>query len=263
MSSCKVPEMRAEPEGVIDPLLRSVSFWNGNRPLAVLTTYASHPQSYYGKGGVSADIVGMARSIREAELPGVALIHFDGAGGNVAAGKYNDGSPEMRPVLAKRLAAGMKAAWESGQKVPIRANSVDWKMVRAALPVAEPLRDLGRLHKLVEDPATPLFDRLSAARNLSWAESVAKGRTLPLFRLQLGSASMLFMPGELFVEYQLAAQKLKPSAFVAMAAYGDYGPGYIGTRIAYAQGGYETGPASRTSPDVEDVMMGAIRSLLQ
>ena len=70
------------------------------------------------------------------------------------------------------------------------------------------------------------------------------------------------MPGELFVEYQLAAQDMSRDRFTAMAAYGDYGPGYIGTRIAYSQGGYETGPVSRTSPDVEDVLMTALRALL-
>ena len=61
---------------------------------------------------------------------------------------------------------------------------------------------------------------------------------------------MLHLPGELFVEYQLAAQKLRPDLFVAMAAYGDYGPGYIGTEVAYPQGGYETGPqASLVAPE--------------
>ena len=43
-----------------------------NRPLVSISYYATHPQSYYGEGGVSADFVGMARSLREAELPGVA-----------------------------------------------------------------------------------------------------------------------------------------------------------------------------------------------
>ena len=80
--------------------------------------------------------------------------------------------------------------------------------------------------------------------------------------LTLGPARIVHMPGELFVEYQLAAQERMPDNFIAMAAYGDYGPGYIGTRIAYSQGGYETGPVSRTSPDVEDVLMSALRELL-
>jgi hypothetical protein len=74
---------------------------------------------------------------------------------------------------------------------------------------------------------------------------------------------VVHMPGELFVEYQLAAQEMLPDKTVCMAAYGDYGPGYIGTEISYSQGGYETGIASRVAPEVEDVLMSAVRDLLQ
>jgi hypothetical protein len=49
-----------------------------------------------------------------------------------------------------------------------------------------------------------------------------------------------------------------------MAAYGDYAPGYIGTAIAYTQGGYETSPsASNVSPDVENVLMTGIKQALR
>ena len=72
------------------------------------------------------------------------------------------------------------------------------------------------------------------------------------------------MPGELFVEYQLKAQKLTPDLFVAMAAYGDYAPGYIGTEIASGQGGYETSHrASRVAPAVEGVLIDAVKKLLK
>jgi hypothetical protein len=48
-----------------------------------------------------------------------------------------------------------------------------------------------------------------------------------------------------------------------MAAYGDYAPWYIGTAIAYEQGGYETEPrSSNVAPAVEPVLMNAIRKLL-
>jgi hypothetical protein len=67
----------------------------------------------------------------------------------------------------------------------------------------------------------------------------------------------------LFVEYQLAAQALRPQDTVCMAAYGDYGPGYIGTTAAYPQGGYETGIVSRVDPSVEEVLMAAITDLLK
>ena len=71
------------------------------------------------------------------------------------------------------------------------------------------------------------------------------------------------MPGELFVEYQLAAAKMKPEATVCMAAYGDYGPGYIGTEIAYSQGGYETSYVSRVDPSVEKVLLDGMSELLK
>ena len=51
--------------------------------------------------------------------------------------------------------------------------------------------------------------------------------------------------------------------FVAMAAYGDYGPSYIGTAIAYDQGGYETQPSSSfVAPAVEGVLLDGLRRLL-
>ncbi len=261
MSSCKIPDVRAEPEGVIDPYVRMVSFWQESRPLAVLTYYATHPQSHYGQGGVSPDFAGLARNLREKDLRGVPHIHFDGAGGNVAAGKYNDGSPGMRPVLVQRLADGMKAAWDQTARSPIQASDIGWRVLPVALPPAKALEDRDRLRAAMADTKLEIRPRLGAAHNLVWVERWRAGHKIPLFALSLGTARILFLPGELFVEYQLAAQAARPDGFVAVAAYGDYGSGYIGTRIAYSQGGYETGPASRTSPEVEAVLMPAVREL--
>jgi hypothetical protein len=53
MSSCRNPDAIAAPEGTIDPALKLISFWNDQTPLAILTWYACHPQSYYGKGDVT------------------------------------------------------------------------------------------------------------------------------------------------------------------------------------------------------------------
>lgn len=57
---------------------------------------------------------------------------------------------------------------------------------------------------------------------------------------------------------------MKPDGIVCLAAYADCGPGYIGTEIAYAQGGYETQPSSsNTSPQVEKVLLDGMRALLK
>jgi len=47
--------LRAEPEGLIDPMVSLVSFWNGDQPVAVLSYYANHPQSYYRLGIANPD----------------------------------------------------------------------------------------------------------------------------------------------------------------------------------------------------------------
>jgi hypothetical protein len=92
-----------------------------------------------------------------------------------------------------------------------------------------------------------------------WQTTTACADAAPA--LKIGPACVLHMPGELFVEYQLAAQKMRPEKFVCLAAYGDAAPTYIGTSIAYSQGGYKP-TRSRVAPEVEDVLLSAMGELL-
>jgi hypothetical protein len=261
-TACKDPAVRAMPVGTIDPVLRMISFWDGTQPVAVLTYYATHPQSYYRTGLANPDFPGMARDQRQTAT-GVPHVHFNGAGGNIGAGKWNDGSPENRQVLADRVAAGMAKAWTATVKTPITAVDLGWTSLPVALPPASHL-DEGRLQALVNDASKPVRERSEAAHELVWLRRCHSGNTIDVSCLRLGKTRVLHLPGELFVEYQLAAQKVRPDLFVAMAAYGDYGPGYIGTEVAYSQGGYETGPrASLVAPSVERVLIDVITKLLK
>ena len=254
-------KLRAMPVGTIDSQLKMVSFWNGDKPLAALSYYACHPQSYYRTGMASPDFPGLARNSRQTATK-VPHIHFNGAGGNIGAGKWNDGSKENRQVLADKVAAGMADAWNATKKSPISASDVAWSTVPVSLPVASHL-DESTLLKTVQNKDAKPADRWFAAKHLLWLRRCNSRETIDISCLTLRNSRVLHMPGELFVEYQLAAQQLRPELFVAMAAYGDYSPGYIGTEIAYSQGGYESSErASRVAPEVEGVLMGAVKTLL-
>lgn len=260
-TATKDPMVRDFPEGVIDPQLKSLSFWNADKRLVELTWYATHPQSYYRTGKATPDFPGLARNARQ-QATGVMHVHFCGAGGNIGAGKYNDGSPENRQVLADRVAAGMARAWESEKKIPIAAADVSWKSVAVALPPA-PHLDVAKLLADLRNETIPVRSRIVLAGKLAWLRRCQAGETIDIGCLTLGPARVLHLPGELFVEYQLLAQELRPDLFVATAAYGDYGPWYIGTAIAYQQGGYEPSPdASLVAPGVEPVLVEAIKTLL-
>lgn len=263
LSASRVEEALAAPEGVIDPLLKMLTFFNGDRPLVSVSYYATHPQSHFGKGDVTAEFVGLARTDHEQSRNGITLVHFNGASGNIAAGKYNDGTPEMRVVLTKRMAEGMKLAWAATKKVPITPQDCEWRVQKVRLPVA-PYLKADELRATIANAQAPERDRLVAASKLAFVLRAEKGEPLELSCLKLGNTFVLHMPGELFIEYQLSAQKLRPNDTVCMAAYGDCGGGYIGTEIAYSQGGYEAQPSSSsTAPQVERVLMDGIRALLK
>jgi hypothetical protein len=261
-TACTDADLRAAPEGTIDPIVSLVSFWNRDRPVAVLSYYATHPQSYYRTGVPNPDFPGVARFQRQLAVPSALHIHFIGAGGNIGAGKYNDGSPTNRLALAERLADGMRRAWENTKREPLTSGAVAWAVESVALPPSKHLA-VEMLEAELKDRDPKLATQGDASR-LAWLRRCQAGQKLDVACLKLGRARVLHLPGELFVEYQLAAKSQRPDLFVAMAAYGDYAPWYIGTAIAYEQGGYETEPrSSNVAPEIEGVLMGAIRKLLK
>ena len=260
-TATKDPQLRAEPVGVIDKNVALVSFFSGDKPLAVLSYYACHPQSYYRTGIPNPDFPGIARFIRGQAVPEALHIHFNGAGGNIGAGKYNDGARPNRVALAMRLADGMQRAWEATKKTPVAAEHVQWRTEPVALPPAAHLDE----QQLRADVAKTSDAALStgAADDLAWLIRCREGHKIDLACLAIGDIRVLHMPGELFVEYQLAGQSMRKDLHVAMVAYGDYGPGYIGTEAAYGEGGYETSPrASSVAPQVEPVLLEGMRKLL-
>ena len=102
------PALAELPEGTIDPYVKTITFACGHRPMARVHYYATHPQSFYRDARASYDFVGMAREKLQEE-EGVFQVYFTGCAGDVAAGKYNDGSREARQGLYERLLAAMKA----------------------------------------------------------------------------------------------------------------------------------------------------------
>ncbi len=260
-TACTDPALRAADTGVVDPVLRSLSLWNDDTPIVVLTYFATHPQSYYRTGQANPDFIGLARNARQ-EKSNLMHIHFNGAGGNVGAGKWNDGSRENRAVLARKVEEAMEKAWAKTKRTPISPDEIDWRSLPVSLPIAPHLDENALTQTLAKEELSHV-DRVSAAEHLAWVTSCKANQTIDVQCLALGNARILHMPGELFVEYQLAASQMRPDLFVCMAAYGDYGPGYIGTEIAYGQGGYETSArASRVAPATEKVLIDALNRLL-
>ena len=235
-SFCTDREICDMPEGLIDPWLKSVAFYNGDRPIAKCHYYATHPQSYYGEGRVSSDFVGLARKRRQEEEAGCMHLYFTGCAGNISAGKYNDGSEQSRQQMIDRLYDGFIRAEKGFQ--PTRIEDVSWHF--AEIPPRA--RDTLSRPALVDQLSNSYYQggiRGRAAFMLTWLDRVSRGDPLPLSALSINDIVLLHLPGECFVEYQLRAQQLAPTRFVATAAYGDGGPWYIPVKEEFDKGGYE------------------------
>jgi hypothetical protein len=260
-SATRDPAIRAKPEGLIDPWLKTLSFWDGDQALVALSCYAIHPMSYYGKGGASSDFVGLGRQRRQADDPKIFQICASGCSGNVVAGKYNDGAPENRPVLADRIYQGMKAAWKATKRHPL--GDIDFRSVTLRL---EPRNDAGftlqDLEKRLTSEKRP-FGQCLAALGLSWRKRADAGAVIDLPLVDLGQAQLLLLPAEAYVEYQLLAQKLRPDSFVMVMGYGESAPGYIPTDKAVQEGDGNLSDWCWVAPGAEKRMMAALEKVLK
>jgi hypothetical protein len=229
------PRIKDAPEGTIDPKLKTISFWDGDRGVAALSVYAVHPMSYYGTGAVSADFPGLARSSRQLETPGVFQMYASGCAGDVTAAKYNGADGKSRRALAERLRAAMARAWEQTRRVPLRVRDLRRSELRFELPPAGPF-SVPVMEKTIADPKAPKSDRLMAALGLSWARRVAAGAPIDVPAIDFGPAQIVLLPAEAFVDFQLAAQRARPDQMILALGYGECGPGYIPTEAARAEG---------------------------
>lgn len=256
------PDMRAQPAGQIDPMLKTLSFWHGETPVAALHAYSVHPMSFYGKGGVNYDFPGIARERRQTENPAVFQLYVSGASGDTIAGKWNDGAPENRAILADKLHDAMTRAWDATTRHPLE------RLRFVNVPFHLSPRDDGdfaidAMRRTLANDSAAIFFRNLAAMGLSYHERFAAGRPIDMPLIDLGAALYIVQPAEAFVEYQLYAQRVRPDAMVFTAGYGESAPGYIPSRLAIEEDFIAHHSWCWVAPTAPESMTAAIQAALR
>ncbi len=250
------PTVRAEPEGLIDPMMKTIGFWNGDDPLAILHYYAVHPTSMDGTGVVTPEFVGLARNRRALEH-GVRHLYFTGGAGNITAGKYNDGIDDNRELFTRRIHDAMVASEAAMERQKI--DLLRWVVEEVYLPPREDLEEETLLTQIRRKNGSSKI-RSKAALMLTYLRR--REEPIPFTCLHLNDQiAIVHLPGETFIEYQLHAQAARPDAFVAVAGYGDLGTGYITLERSFSEGGYEPVDAF-VSGASEAIMRRAIDRIL-
>ena len=123
----------------------------------------------------------------------------------------------------------MAAAWKGTIRMPIKEASFRSMPLMLEARSSAGFSEVELTRRLTEDPKP--FGQCLAALGLSWKKRVDAGKPIDLPVLDFGSdqsgAAVALLPAESYVEFQLAAQKLRAKSPVLVAGYGECGPGYI------------------------------------
>ena len=236
-SSGRDPIFQQAPEGLIDPMLRTISFWSQNQCLVEYHAYATHPMSYYGRGEVTSDFVGLARK-RLARLDrSIHPIYASGCSGDVTAGKFNDGSPEAREDLTRKIYEAMLANRKGVKK---ESAPETWGFRNLPLELtyshAEPLQKEA-MERVLQDGSMAVEKRILAAMGLaSWHRVQVRKQPIDTPCVDLGIARMVLFPGESFVGYQHIAQEASGALPLLPVGYGECWTGYVPTDAAFKDG---------------------------
>ncbi|MGE0756749.1 MAG: sialidase family protein [Pirellulaceae bacterium] len=258
MSGGDALKSRAD-EGVVDPWLKTLSFWDGDTPLCALHVYAVHPMSNWGSGRVTADFPGAARWRMQEAHPAVFQIYASGCSGDTTAGKYNDGSDVAKRVLQDRLFDAMSASWKSTRRQPLTKLGFHNSPFELPLRTAAGYTEADLRQQLESDNSK---NRCLAALALSWRKRHAARQPIDLPVLDFGSAAVALLPGETYVAFQLAAQQMRPNDFIIVIGYGESAPGFVPIEQAWRENDSNLKSWCWVDPGCEPILSAALRRAL-
>ncbi len=262
------------PVGVTDP---DVGVWyfgsTDGKPIAILFNYACHAVVIGDLLEISADWPGAAQHALEQDVGGQAMF-LQGCCGNINPRERF--SWEVVGKLGREVADAVKAVLPDMRL--LNDVEIDVASEIVELPL-QPPPNKEELEKIVAETEKAMKasepnsvdSRINWAYN-DWARTLLAGKSrtsisFEVFRLKLADCNIIALPGEAFVEYALQIKAMKPNTMVA--AYSNGNVGYIPTKSAFPEKGYEVEVAYKLygeqmiSEDSEGIILSAARRLLK
>jgi neutral ceramidase len=243
-------------------------------PLGVITNFACHPDTIGGKR-YSADYPGeISRLLKKVYGDSFVSLFLNGACGNInhldfmhTSRPVPDAFRQMGRVLAGEIIKTReKAVMENPLHVEGRCEQLSLTIRK---PSSEELLKAEELLRSAEQPepnkAITEADTFFARQLLTLRERQETEAIVEVQALRIGESVIAAFPCELFVEFGHDLKHRSPYPHTLIAAYANGVNGYVATRGAFVQGGYETLLTSRTrlAPDSGERMIDAVLGLLQ
>ena len=269
------------PDGPVDGQVGVVRLENTEgAPIACLVNFACHPVSQSGRmQALSADFPGSMRQVVE-DLTGVPCLFLQGACGNINPIRMeNDYEPARS--LGTRLGCEVVKVWETIEtqeithpllKVVSKTVSLP-RYMYGTLPEAEQLAEdlhtqIDRMKAEGRSSGSLWWGELRLKRVNEAIESWKTGEALPEIQAELQAwrlahLALVTAPAEIFTENGELVKRNSPFEDTFFVGYTNGSIGYVPTREAYPEGGYEVTHACQVDPDAGEIVNAGCLELLQ
>ncbi len=253
------------PQGPTDhalPVLRATDA--AGRVVAIFTSYACHCTTV-GFNRVHGDWAGCAQEFLERDFPGAVVLTAVGCGAD--QNPYPRGTYDLARQHGRELTSEV-ARVLTGKFNPL-PNALNCRATQLELPF-DTLPTRAEWEAKARDKATTVA--YHARKNLARLD---RGETIPTtlpYLVQTWSFGaelvMVFLPGEVVVDYSLRLKTELDRSRVWVNAYANDVPCYIPSRRVLEEGGYEAASAmlfydrpTKFAPLVEEVIIEGVRAI--
>ncbi len=267
------------PSGPVDRSVGIARIDHANgQPIATVLNFACHPVSLGGRmAEISSGFPGKARRVVE-EMTGTLSLYLQGACGDVNPIRMEHDHDAARS-LGVRLGCEATRIWETIQVQDVHSVAFASKTIHlpgyrydsqtnAENLQQELLRDIAVREKEGEQNSGPLWwarhrlERVEAAI-VSWQTDEALSAVeCEVSALRLGQLGLATAPGEIFAETGQSVKRTSAFEDTFFLGYTNGLIGYVPTRSAYTEGGYEVTHACRVDPGASEMIDAACCQVL-
>lgn len=255
------------PDGPVDrslPVLRVAD--PDGKVRGVLVGYACHCTTLGGDfNKVCGEWAGYACDEIESANPGSLAMVIIGCGADA------DPQPRLSVENTRKHGGALAAEVNRLLKAPLTPlpGSIAASFRQIEIPFA-PVPDRGHYAERAKRPGSEGYYARTMVERLDRGESLPRTLTYPVQTWCFGdSLAMVFLGGEVVVDYALRLKKECDPARLWVVAYTNDVPCYIASKRVLAEGGYEAdssmiyyGQPTRLAPEAEDRIVEAVHALL-
>ena len=255
------------PLGNADNTLRLIRINRKDGKDIAITNFSTHACVVSGTL-FSADWPGYIRKYFEESVDGTHCLMLVGAEGDANHVNVNSENLQRGPDEAKRigrvLAEAAVRAWNTTKPVVADKITSDVRIVYTQTRV-EGTERYDEANKLYSDYfaglTKPHEQYLAEARRIINTRIMPIYQSIPLTVMTFGEIAFVGFGGEPFTEYATRARAIAPDKYVIAAACANGFQGYLPTKQAFADGGYEA-VGSYFTPALEDEIMNTVSEML-